>query len=116
VKVAVCIHCFNFVTFADREAGFGSAAGFKGLALVAELGLKGDPLDVMDVSHRMLYAANGYKYLSVLYFVYGYMFFVGCFNSTGDDFFHGFSAAHYRYSGAFNYSHDLAAVFALIKF
>ena len=58
VQVAVCVDGLYLVSLADGEADLWSIAGLQELALVALLGLEGDPLDIVLLHHGVDDAAH----------------------------------------------------------
>ena len=58
VEVAVGVDRFDFIALAESEADLRLFAGMQFLALIALLGLKRYPLDVMFRQHGMLHGAD----------------------------------------------------------
>ena len=58
MEVAVGVDRFDLVALAERKADLRLLAGMQFLALVALLGVKGHPLDVVLRQHGMLHGAD----------------------------------------------------------
>ena len=96
VEVAVSIYCFYLFAFEKSKAGLGGIPGMQGLSLIAEVGLKRNPLNVVNILHGVLNRAYSHVYNVVLDFVHGNVLFNCSFGGAGDELGHSFTAADYR--------------------
>jgi hypothetical protein len=115
VEVAILVGGDDLVTLAQGEGYGGSLTGLKSLALVALLGLQGDPLDIVLFDHGVFHAAHGDGNDVALNSYDGDMLFAACFNYACLDLGHLLTAAHHRNAGLVDHTDKVAALLANIK-
>ena len=116
MEVAVSVDSLHLVTLAQSEADNGLLTGGENLALVALLGLQGDPLDVMLREHGMRCGADLDGYKIAFHLIDRNVLLCGGFCCSGDDLLHFLPTAHDRDTRVFDFGNDVAAVLTNIKF
>ena len=86
------------------------------LALVALLGVDGNPLDVVLRQHGMGHGTDLDMDDAIFDRPNGEVFFYSGIGGIGDDLAHFFTAADHRYTGILYLGDDIAAMFANIEF
>ena len=116
MDVAVFVDALDLVAGHERKGRLRLVAGLELLALVAVLGLDGDPLDVMGVRHRMLHRADPHLDRIALERVNGDVLLGRAVRRAGDELAHGLPAAHRVDRGFLDHRDNLAADLALVEF
>ena len=115
VQIAVGVDGLDLVALADAEADLGLVAGVQRLALIARLGLEGDPFDIVLREHRVWSRTDGDIDGRSVHFDNGHVLLDGGVGRRGDDLLHRFAAADHGSAGLFDDGDDLAAVFAAVE-
>jgi hypothetical protein len=115
MQVAVRVNVDNLIAFEQSELHFGVSAGLKLLALIALLGLQGDPGDVVFFGHGMLDGANLYRYHIAFHMIHGNVLFQGSVDGAGNQFLHFLAAAYNAHAAVKYVGNDVATVFALVE-
>ena len=116
MEIAVGVNAFHLIPFAEGKADLGSVAGVQLLALVALLGVDGNPLDVVLRQHGMGHGTDLDMDDAIFDRPNGEVLFYSGIGGIGDDLAHFFTAADHRYTGILYLGDDIAAMFANIEF
>ena len=115
MEAAVGVDCFDFIPFAESEAGLGLLAGVQLLALVALLGVEGDPLDIVLRQHGMLHGADLHMDDAVFHRPDGNMLLHGGVGGAGNDLAHRLAAADDGNADVLDFGNDITAMLAKVK-
>ena len=113
VEVAVGVDRFDFIALAESEADLRLFAGMQFLALIALLGLKRYPLDVMFRQHGMLHGADLDMDDAVFHRPDRNMLLHGGIGGAGNDLAHRLAAADDGNARVLDLGNDVTAPFLL---
>ena len=116
MQVAVFVDALHLVIRHEREGRLGLVARLELLALVAVLGLDGDPLDAVGVRHRMLDRADLHRDRVAAHRVDGHVLFNRSVRRSRDKFAHRLAAADRVDVRRLDHRDNLAANIALVEF
>ena len=115
VEVAVGVDRLDLVALAERKAGLRLFAGVQLLALVALLGVEGDPLNIVLRQHGMLHGADLDMDDAVFHRPDGNVLFNRRIGRAGDDLAHRLTATDDGNARVLDLGNDVTAMLANVK-
>jgi len=115
VEVAVGVDRFDFIALTEREADLRLFAGMQLLTLIALLGVKGHPLNIVLRQHGMLYGADLDMNDAVFHSPDRDVLLHGGVGGTGDDLAHRLTATDDGNTRVLDLGNDVAAMLANVK-
>ena len=115
VEIAVLIGGYGLVAFGDDKLSHRSLIRLQIYLLIALLGLKNDPLDIVDILHGMGHAADGDSDLIAVHLNFGDVLFNCAVAGAGDKLAHLLAAADYGDTLVLHEMDYITAMIAYIK-